>query len=299
MYDSNISSDYPFKPHTIDVLGAKMHYIDEGKGQQTILFLHGMPSWSYLWRNVIPHLFQHARCIAVDLIGCGRSEQPDIEYSVEDHIRYVEGFIEKMSLKNIIFVAHSWGSTFALHYASQHESNVRGFAFMEPMLMPFATWEEFNPSRPQAAETFKKFRTPEIGWDLIVKQDVFVDRIGESGYLRKLTDTEKKFYREPFEVPRSRLPLWRAPQELPIAGTPANVVNLVENYNEWLKKTYLPILLFHVDEGAFLPKDKLAWCKSNLKNLATCNLGIGSYWYMEDYPHTIGKEILNWVKKLA
>ncbi|VVC77162.1 Haloalkane dehalogenase [Aquicella siphonis] len=297
MYDSNISSEYPFDSKFVTVNGSKIHYIDEGQGD-VILFLHGMPSWSYLWRNVIPHLSKNARCIALDLVGCGRSEQPDIEYSIADHIQYVNGFIEKLNLKNIVFVAHSWGSTFALNYAKSHEDNVKAMAFMEPLFSPFATWDEFNPGRPQVVETFKKFRTKDVGWDLIVNQDVFVSRIGDGGNLRSFTEVERKFYREPFESPRSRLPIWRAPQELPIAGEPVNVVNLIEEYNRWLRRTHLPILLFHVDQGAFISKDKLNWCKDNLKNLTTYDLGKGAYWYIEDYPHTISKELLNWYKKL-
>jgi haloalkane dehalogenase len=297
MYDSNVSSDYPFTSHYVTVQGSNLHYIDEGQGD-VILFLHGMPSWSYLWRNVIPHLSQHARCIALDLIGFGRSDQPDIEFNVNDHIKYVNGFIEQLNLKNILFVAHSWGSVFALDYASQHEENVKGMVFMEPLFSPFATWDEFNSGRPQVAEIFKKFRTKDVGWDLIVNQDVFVNRIGDGGNLRSFSEEERKCYKQPFESPRSRLPLWRAPQELPIAGEPAHVVKLVENYHAWLKKTALPILLFHVDQGAFLSKEKLNWSKINIKHLTTHDLGEGSYWYIEDYPHTIGKTLLNWYKKI-
>lgn len=298
MHDSNISSDYPFNSTYVTVNGSKLHYIEEGQGD-VILFLHGMPSWSYLWRNVIPHLSKHARCIALDLVGFGRSEQPDIEYSVDDHIHYVNGFIKALDLKNILFVAHSWGSTFALNYASQNEKNVRGMAFMEPIFSSFATWEEFNPSCPPVAELFKKFRTKDVGWDLIVNQDVFVDLIGDGGNLHAFTEVERKFYRESFEPPRNRLPLWRAPQELPIAGEPAHVVNLVEEYNKWLSHTHLPILLFHVSQGAFVSQDKLDWCRANLQNLSTHDLGKGAYWYIEDYPHSIGKKLLDWYRKLS
>ena len=169
---------------------------------------------------------------------------------------------------------------------------------MEPMLAPFATWDEFNSTRPQVIEIFKKFRTPKLGWDLIVNQDVFVNGIGGGGNQRPLTETEKKFYREPFDPPRNRLPLWRAPQELPIAGEPVNVVELVEEYNKWLQKTSLPILLFHVNDGAFVSKKRLAWAKNHLQNLSCYDLGEGAYWYMEDYPHTIGKEIDNWYRSI-
>ena len=125
MTDQDISAAFPFDSKYIEVLGSKMHYIDEGEGDP-ILLLHGNPTSSYLWRNIIPHLTPKARCIAPDLIGMGKSDKPDIGYRFFDHVEYIEGFIEKMGLKNITLVIHDWGSGLGFHYAMRHEGNIKG-----------------------------------------------------------------------------------------------------------------------------------------------------------------------------
>ena len=123
-------SDFPFHDNYVEVLGSKIHYIDEGQGDP-IVFLHGIPTWSYMWRNIIPSLNKQARCIAPDLIGFGKSDKPDIEYSVFDHIRYIEAFIKALGLKNITFVLHAWGSTIGFDYAVRHQDKIKGLAFLE------------------------------------------------------------------------------------------------------------------------------------------------------------------------
>src|SRR5210317_59357 len=125
-----ISTAFPFKPHYVQVHGSKMHYVDEGSGDP-ILFLHGNPTSSYLWRNIIPHLSSQGRCIAPDLIGMGKSDKPDLEYRFFDHVKYIEGFIEKLGLQNITLVIHDWGSALSFHYAMRNENNIKGIAFME------------------------------------------------------------------------------------------------------------------------------------------------------------------------
>src|SRR5713226_6390445 len=136
----DISADVPYQSNYIEVHGSKLHYIDEGSGDP-ILFLHGNPTSSYLWRNIIPYLTPLGRCIALDLIGMGKSDKPDIEYQFFDHVKYVDGFIEKIGLRNITLVIHDWGSALGFHYAMRHESNVRGIAFMEAIVMPVPSWE--------------------------------------------------------------------------------------------------------------------------------------------------------------
>lgn len=136
-----IFADFPYKPNYIEVHGSKMHYVDEGSGDP-ILFLHGNPTSSYLWRNIIPYLSSKGRCIAPDLIGFGKSDKPDLEYRILDHIKYVEGFIEKLTLKNITLVIHDWGSALGFHYAMRHQINVKGIVFMEAILQP-ARWSDF------------------------------------------------------------------------------------------------------------------------------------------------------------
>ena len=132
---AEISADFPFSPNCVDVGGSRMHYVDEGEGDP-ILFLHGNPTSSYLWRNIIPHTAPLGRCLAPDLIGMGKSDKPDIDYGFFDHVKYIEGFIEALGLKNITLVVHDWGSALGFHYARRHEGNVKGLAFMEAILGP-------------------------------------------------------------------------------------------------------------------------------------------------------------------
>lgn len=290
MNKQNISSDFPYESKYIDVHGSKMHYIDEGSGDP-ILFLHGNPTSSYLWRNIIPHLMSMGRCIALDLIGMGKSEKPDIEYGFFDHVKYVEGFIEKMGLTNLTLVLHDWGSALGFHYAMHHEKNVKGLAFMEAILKPFS-WDMFPEN---TKEIFKAFRTPDVGWDMIVNNNVFIEEVLFSkGIIRELTEKEKDHYREPFKTPASRKPIWRWPNEIPIEGRPADVVKSVENYNRWLQKTELEKLLFYSATGAILTPQMVAWCEKNLKNLKTVDIGPGIHYLQEDNPSLIGSELKKW-----
>ena len=139
-----ISADFPFESRYVEVHGSKIHYVEEGSGDP-VLFLHGQPTSSYLWRNVIPHVSTLARAIAMDNIGFSRSDKPDIEYRFVDHVKYVEGFIEVTGLKNVTLVIHDWGSALGFHYAMRNESNVKGLAFMEALLMPIPSLDVMPP----------------------------------------------------------------------------------------------------------------------------------------------------------
>ena len=185
-----ISADFPFESKYVEIHGSKIHYIDEGSGDP-ILFLHGNPTSSYLWRNIIPYLVPHGRCIAPDLIGMGKSDKPDLGYRFFDHSEYVEGFIDKLDLSNITLVIHDWGSALGFHYASRHESNVKGLAFMEAILATMPRWDGFPPD---VRTMFEGFRTPEVGWDMIVNQNIFVEQVLPGGIVRKLTDEEMEMF---------------------------------------------------------------------------------------------------------
>jgi len=296
--EPNISPDYPFKPHYIDVLGSKMHYIDEGSGE-TILFLHGNPTWSYLWRNVIPHLRPHARCIAPDLIGYGRSDKPNIEYRWFDHVKYLEAFIARMGLKNVTLVLHDQGSGLGFHYAMRHENNVRGIAFFEAIVRPYA-WHEF--STPDFREIFRKFRTGGVGgegWELIVEQNFFIEQLLPQAAGRPLTDKEMNYYREPFKDARSRVPVWQFPRETPIGGEPADVWEAVSQYSRRLQHSALPKLMLYATPGALLTKANVDWCQQKIGNLESVYLGPGSHFLQESCPHRIGKEVARWYSTLS
>ncbi len=289
-----ISTDFPFTANFVEVHGSKIHYVDQGSGDP-ILFLHGNPTSSYLWRNVIPHLTSVGRCIAMDLIGMGKSDKPDIEYRFFDHAKYVEGFIEKMELQNVTLVMYDWGSGLGFHYAMRNESNVKGLAFMEAILMPVPTWDMFPEG---ARDLFKSFRTPDVGWDLIVNKNAFVEQVLPGAVVRTLTEDEMNHYREPFTDPASRKPVWRWPNELPIEGEPADVVEAVAAYNQKLQESDLPKLLFYATPGALTGPAMVDWCKGNLKNLKVRDIGPGIHFLQEDHPHLIGSELAKWYRSL-
>jgi haloalkane dehalogenase len=294
MAHSNMSSEFHQVSHHVDVLGSPMHYVEAGAGDP-IVFLHGNPTSSYLWRNVIPHLAPLGRCIAPDLIGMGRSGKPDIEYRFFDHARYVEGFLNALRLCNITLVIHDWGSALGFHYAMRNETNVKAIAFLEAILMPMPNLQAF-PVEMQ--EMFQAFRSPDVGWDLIVNQNAFIERVLPGAILRKLTEEEMSRYREPFLEPKSRKPIWRWPNEIPIAGEPADVATAVSDYNAKLQKSELPKLLLHATPGAVITAPLVDWCLKNLKRLKVVNVGEGTHYLQEDHPHEIGSAIAGWYRAL-
>jgi haloalkane dehalogenase len=278
----------------VDVHGSRMHYVEEGEGAP-VLFLHGNPTSSYLWRNVIPHVSGGARCIAPDLIGMGKSDKPDIDYRFVDHARYLEGFIETLGLGDVVLVLHDWGSGLGFDWARRHADRVRGLAFMEAILTPVPSWDVFPEG---AREMFQAFRTPEVGWDLIAKQNVFVEQALPGSVVRKLSDEEMDAYRAPFPDEASRKPVWRWPNEIPIEGEPADVAEVVGAYSAWLQETEVPKLLFAATPGALIPAPVVEWARSALPNLEVVELGEGIHYVQEDHPEEIGRGIARWLAEL-
>lgn len=289
-----ISPDFPYQSHYAKVLDSTIHYVDEGKGDP-ILFLHGNPTSSYLWRNIIPYLTPHARCIAPDLIGMGKSGNPDIDYRFFDQVRYIDAFIEELGLTNITLVIHDWGSAIGFHYASRHADNVKGIAFMEALLMPTPSWDVM-PEEVQ--QLFKAFRTPEVGWDMLVNQNMFIEQVLPGSVVRELSEEEMNAYRAPFVDPAHRKPVWQFPNDIPIAGEPADVTDAVNAYNQWLQESDLPKLLFFGTPGAIVVAPVLEWCKQALSNLKVVDLGEGLHYLQEDHPHEIGSELAAWYQTL-
>ena len=289
-----ISSEFPFTSRFVEVNGSQMHYIDEGEGDP-ILFLHGNPTSSYLWRNIIPHVTGQARVVAPDLIGMGKSDKPEIDYRFLEHSSYVDGFIEALGLENITLVIHDWGSALGFHYARRHEDNVKAIAFMEAILAPVASWDQF-PADFQSL--FKMFRTPEVGWNMIVNQNFFVEKILPGSVVRSLTEEEMNRYREPFLDVNSRKPLWRWPNEIPIEGEPPEVVDVVSRYNLWLQETEIPKLMFYGSPGALMTAPVVGWASQACKNLTAIDTGKGIHFIQEDAPELIGQGLASWYSEL-
>jgi haloalkane dehalogenase len=207
------------------VLDSTIAYREAGNPDSpTVLFLHGNPTSSYLWRSIIPLVAPFGHCIAPDLIGFGQSGKPDIEYRFLDHVRYLDAFLEKMGITSAYVVAHDWGTALAFHLAARRPFFVRALAFME-FIRPMPTWNDFHAD---AIETFQKFRMPDLGEEMILEQNAFVEGVLPAATVRKLTDEEMSVYRAPFPTPESRRPTWRFPNDLPIAGEPADVYAVME-----------------------------------------------------------------------
>ena len=294
MTDLEISAGMPYESKFVEVEGSRIHYVEEGSGDP-VLFIHGNPTSCYLWRNVMPHLASDARCLALDLIGMGRSDKPELDYRLVDHARYVDGFIAALGLERLTLVLHDWGSALGFHYARRHEENVRGIAFMEGIVRPL-TWDEW----PRTVRgVFQQFRTPEVGWDLVVNRNAFVEQVLPGAIVRKLSDGEMARYREPFLEPGARRPVWRWPNEIPVDGEPADVTALVGEYSAWLGASSVPKLLLHAQPGAILRKDLVAWCRDHVRNLTTVDIGPGLHFVQEDRPHEIGEALGTWYRGLG
>jgi haloalkane dehalogenase len=289
-----ISSAFPFESKYIEVHGSRMHYIDVGQGEP-VLFLHGNPTSSYLWRNIIPHVSGQARCIAPDLIGMGKSDHPDIPYRYDDHYRYVSGFIDALDLKSkVTLVIHDWGSGLGFRWAHDHEDQVRAIAFMESIVSTLE-WKDM-PSDFRMA--FRVMRTPGLGWLMISVANMFVKKMLPDATHRDLSSEAQAYYASAFPTVASRKALRQWPREVPIAGKPADNVAVIESYREWLTRTELPKLLFHADPGALIDAEAVAWCRENLSNLQTVDIGDGIHFVQEDNPDLIGSELAKWYAAL-
>lgn len=291
-------SQFPFKSQYLEVFGSKMHYIDVGVGP-TMLFLHGTPSWSYLWRNVINNLQHSARCIAVDMIGHGKSDFPAINYDQATQFKYLCEFIAKKELKDITIVGHSYGANMAAWYARTHENNVKAISYIEPMLGSFKKWDDFNPSSPQSREYFKMFRDATVNHNMLINENALIKNAFTHSALREFTEEEITAYSMPFVDIEKRKVLWDGgPRNLPIENNPKEFCAIVDMNFEWLKHTETPQLFFYTDPAAFFTRAKAEEFIKSANNVTGCFLGNGKYSHMEDYPTEISSQVAAWVKAI-
>ena len=293
MSEEQISAVDPHPRKRIELLGTSMSYADTGLGDP-IVFLHGNPTSSYLWRNVTPHLSPLARCLAPDLIGMGASGPSSSgTYRFVDHARHLDAFFDALNLhRRVTLVVHDWGSALGFHWAARHPEAVRGIAYMEAIVRPLK-WSEW--SKP-AVEIFKALRSP-AGDDMILNKNVFVERILPGSVLRQLTAAEMDAYRKPYLKPgESRRPTLTWPREIPIEGEPKDVTEIVDRYCAWLAKSTIPKLFINADPGAILTGAQREFCRAwpNQREV-TVN---GSHFIQEDSPHEIGRAIADWYSSI-
>lgn len=270
-----------------------MAYVETGEGDP-VVFLHGNPTSSYLWRNVIPHVEAFGRCIAPDLVGMGDSDKLDDpgpeSYRFTEHRRYLDALLEALNAtERITFVVHDWGSALGLDWANRHRERVRGIAYMEAIVRPL-TWDEWPE---EARRVFQGFRSS-AGEEMALAKNVFVERVLPGSVLRGLTEEEMEVYRRPFREPgESRRPTLAWPRELPIEGEPADVVDIVRSYARWLESSAVPKLFLNAEPGAILTGAQRDFCRiwPNQREVTVA----GIHYVQEDSPHEIGRAIADWL----
>jgi haloalkane dehalogenase len=289
MTERDIPAGDPYERRTIPALDSTMSFVDTGRGE-AVVFLHGNPTSSYLWRNVIPHVEPLARCLAPDLIGMGRSgKAANGSYRFADHARYLDAWFDAMGLdRGVTLVVHDWGSALGFHWARRHPDAVKGIAYMEAIVRPL-TWDEW----PERARGIFQGMRSEAGEDLVLQRNSFVERILPASVLRGLGEEEMAVYRAPYLEPgESRRPTLTWPREIPIEGQPADVVEIVNDYAQWLSNSPVAKLFVNAEPGSILTGAQREFCRG-WPNQAEVTVK-GSHFVQEDSPHEIGEALAAW-----
>ena len=278
------------------VLGKRMAYAEMGEGDP-IVFLHGNPTSSYLWRNIMPHVANLGRCLAPDLIGMGDSDKLDSvgpgSYRFVEHRRYLDALLDQLGVReNVTVVIHDWGSALGFDWANRHRDAMKGICYMEGIVRP-VTWEEW----PEAATAvFQGFRS-ENGEAMVLEKNVFVERVLPGSIIRPLADEEMAVYRRPFaEAGEGRRPTLTWPRQIPISGEPADVVAIAQDYSEWLAVSQVPKLFVNAEPGAILTGPQREFCRA-WPNQTEVTVK-GSHFIQEDSPHEIGEALRSWLGSL-
>lgn len=276
----------------LEVLGHKMAYVEMGRGAP-ILFLHGNPTSSYLWRNVMPQVQSLGRCIAPDLIGMGDSEKlspPETAYSFDVHSRHLDALISELVADEPVWlVVHDWGSGLGFDWARRHPQQVKGIAYMEAIVRPFGDWEQWNAD---SVRIFQGFRSPK-GEELILDRNMFIEKVLPGSVLRKLSEDEMNEYRRPFLKREDRWPTLSWPRSIPVAGEPADVSARAQAYADWLKTSEIPKLFVNAEPGAILIGEARDFCRTwpNQQEVTVK----GSHFIQEDSGREIGDAIAQWI----
>jgi len=285
-----------YKKQFAEVLGSRMAYVDVGSGDP-IVFLHGDPTSSYLWRNVIPHLVPHGRCIAPDLIGMGDSaklaDSGPGSYRFVEHRRYLDALLEQLGVhERVTLVVHDWGSGLGFDWANRHRDAVSGIAYMEAVVKP-VSWDDWPES---ARGIFQAFRS-EAGESIILERNMFVEKVLPASILRTLSDEEMDAYRAPFREPgEGRRPTLTWPREIPVDGEPADVCQIVTDYGQWLASSEVPKLFINADPGSILTGPQREWVRTWPHQQEVTVSGV--HFVQEDSADAIGQAIAEWYASL-
>lgn len=289
---ADISAVDPHPRRRVRVLDSEISYVDTGSGDP-IVFLHGNPTSSYLWRNIIPHLSGLGRCLAPDLVGMGRSApSPRKTYRFADHAAYLDAWFDALGLtKNVTLVVHDWGSVLGFHWAFRHPGQIRAIAYMEAIALPLR-WEDFG----EAAGVFQALRSKQ-GEGMVLDDNFFVERILPGSVIRGLRPEEMITYRMPYLEREARLPTLVWPRQIPVDGEPADVTAIVERCGEWLSRSELPKLLVLNEPGAIMTGRTRAFCRS-WPNQTEVTVK-GRHFLQEDSPEEIGAALAGFVRANA
>lgn len=283
-----------FKSSYHEVLGSKMHVLSHKEGKDNpILFLHGNPSNSYLWRNIAPKLIGAGHPIYVpDLMGMGKSDKPAIDYTYLEQYAYLETLIEQLGLKNITLVLHDWGSGLGFNYFANHQENVKAIAFMEGIIQDIGTYFD------EDTQAFFKQLRGENGYKMIAEDNIFLNDVLPTWVVRGLKEDELTAYKAPFQTVESRKPIWKFVSQVPFNGKPELTSAIVKNYREKLQESDIPKLYFYAEPGAFMPEQVRNWIIENISNMEVVNIGKGTHFIQEDNPELIATKLKEWVRKL-
>jgi haloalkane dehalogenase len=282
------------KKKFVGVLRRRMAYVDVSSGDP-IVFLHGNPTSSYLWRKIIPHCTGLGRCLAPDLIGMGDSDKLPTSgpgsYTLVEHRRYLDAWFEKLGLtKNVTLIIHDWGSVLGFDWARRHPGAVKGIAYMEAIVMPLR-WASM-PS----TDAFRAFRSP-AGEKMVLEDNMFIEGVLPAGMIRQLSEEEMAEYRRPFVTPgEDRRPTLTFPRQLPLEGDPADVTEIVKDYGAWLRETNTPKLFVNANPGAALQDEHRAFCRTWPNQTEVTVSGL--HFVQEDSPNEIGRAIVNWYSSI-
>ena len=287
-----ISAQDPHPRKRIAVRGTHIAYVDKGRGTP-IVFLHGNPTSSYLWRNVIPYLDDLGRCLAPDLVGMGDSgKAPDGAYRFTDHAGYLDAWFDALGLHDVVLVVHDWGSALGFRWAFRNPTRVKALAYMEAIVQPLR-WEDWNQ---QSRPIFEALRGP-AGEEIVLQKNQFVERILPGSIIRKLSEPEMAAYRRPWVVSgEARRPMLQWPREIPIDGEPPDVVEIASNYSRWLSRSAIPKLFVNANPGAILVGAQREFCRTWLNQREVSVNGI--HFIQEDSPHEIGAALADWYRSL-
>lgn len=295
MKKTQLTNEFLFQSHYKEIEGLKIHYVDEGSGEP-IIFLHGIPTWSYLWRNVIPVISQKYRCIAPDLIGMGLSDKPDIQYTVFDHIHFMTQFLDSLDFEKLTLVMHGWGSVIGFHYAMQHEKRIKGLAFLEAHIRPVTHWDALSLPVQQFLSLI---RDEEHGKVEVLENNYLIETILPSGVLSPLSADIMAHYRKPFPSVASRKPLLQYIHDFPKGnGEPADVVALIREYSNRLKNSDVHKLMFYGVPGFMTNIEDVQWAKENFSNLDLVDLGEVMHFAQECCPLLMANEFLEWYENV-